>query len=177
MSLSLRSNFNPRSLAGATRIRGMGLGSAVDFNPRSLAGATFNPVSSTHWLKGFQSTLPRGSDVLTAMILTSCHAHFNPRSLAGATLPSPQHSYTYITHFNPRSLAGATCKESMGSATLENFNPRSLAGATEEPAEKPEQQEISIHAPSRERPCIELILTPSLIISIHAPSRERRIKC
>ena len=80
-----RCNFNPRSLTGATR-RAEYIGKKFNisihaplrerravlereifrlyFNPRSLTGATFNPVSSTHWLKGFQSTLPYGSDWL-----------------------------------------------------------------------------------------------------------------
>ena len=81
-SISL-SYFNPRSLAGATRMKRMCLTFYTHFNPRSLAGATcqffkpckqlrdFNPRSlagATNSSKitadklAFQSTLPRGSD-------------------------------------------------------------------------------------------------------------------
>ena len=54
------------------------------FNPRSLAGATriFNSTNSITAL--FQSTLPCGSDrSVFAQFAPSCN--FNPRSLAGAT--------------------------------------------------------------------------------------------
>ena len=54
-----------------------------DFNPRSLAGATtqfkLNQASSK-----FQSTLPRGSD-RRCLHLWYRRCNFNPRSLAGAT--------------------------------------------------------------------------------------------
>ena len=54
------------------------------------------------------------------------------------------------------------------------FNPRSLAGATFNDFANPGKNDISIHAPSRER----LLNTQSnggwISISIHAPSRERR---
>ena len=59
-----------------------------------------------HLLQVFQSTLPRGSDlILFGFDFKS--DHFNPRSLAGATLQRIQQSY-YHHYFNPRSLAGAT---------------------------------------------------------------------
>ena len=99
--------------------------------------------------------------------------HFNPRSLAGATLSycasvtikafqstlprgsdaTTRHAaHRHAQHFNPRSLAGATCR-SRGNTRL---------------------PDISIHAPSRERPCSILLVTILSSISIHAPSRERR---
>ena len=56
------SDFNPRSLAGATSYLPSQLLLEFDFNPRSLAGATvallFRQLSNLL----FQSTLPRGSD-------------------------------------------------------------------------------------------------------------------
>ena len=55
------------------------------FNPRSLAGATicFNIIICLG--KGFQSTLPRGSDKITTVKGSFITMNFNPRSLAGAT--------------------------------------------------------------------------------------------
>ena len=55
-----------------------------NFNPRSLAGATILPVISSKRLLEFQSTLPRGSDLMLSVILELV-LYFNPRSLAGAT--------------------------------------------------------------------------------------------
>ena len=54
-----------------------------------------------------------------------------------------------------------------------HFNPRSLAGATLWHLVGDTMQRISIHAPSRERPCSFLQVTTRGRISIHAPSRER----
>ena len=120
--------------------------------------------------KGFQSTLPRGSDD-SLHILVSVLLHFNPRSLAGATVlnkeiyaqgnisihaPSRErrqrrfslHSWQY---FNPRSLAGATYSIFHNQLKYLHFNPRSLAGATRLQKRQHESVAISIHAPSRER--------------------------
>ena len=55
-----------------------------------------------------------------------------------------------------------------------DFNPRSLAGATDYAYLYGQYSSISIHAPSRERQCIEVIKAELTPISIHAPSRERR---
>ena len=99
-------NFNPRSLTGATQQRHYRKSACGHFNPRSLTGAT--------WLS------PRscGSD-----------GNFNPRSLTGATpglfVAKEAHRY-----FNPRSLTGATSLNTLSKSRLANFNPRSLTGAT-----------------------------------------------
>ena len=53
------------------------------------------------------------------------------------------------------------------------FNPRSLAGATNLAKEVRKGQNISIHAPSRERLSFLFFFTAHTKISIHAPSRER----
>ena len=58
---------------------------------------------------------------------------------------------------------------------MRNFNPRSLAGATPFHAHFILSIDISIHAPSRERPPMTLPCITEDTISIHAPSRERRI--
>ena len=120
----------------------------------------------------FQSTLPRGSDLLLAVSFGVPISYFNPRSLAGATYLQ---SLMYIEcfYFNPRSLAGATRKTKIFIIGITNFNPRSLAGATKANDWAIRCVHISIHAPSRERPaeidCNRLVAR----ISIHAPSRER----
>ena len=54
----------------------------------------------------FQSTLPRGSDILVIVFGASA-SYFNPRSLAGATF-KPSFAAVRRSNFNPRSLAGAT---------------------------------------------------------------------
>ena len=55
----------------------------TDFNPRSLAGATWTIWNE--WFRDeFQSTLPRGSDISVLKIIR-IKRDFNPRSLAGAT--------------------------------------------------------------------------------------------
>ena len=98
----------------------------------------------------FQSTLPRGSDVISCL-LQFLLLYFNPRSLAGATLAKAVHCFKscisihapsrerLITvrpktlqrgNFNPRSLAGATSRLKNNCRCSRYFNPRSLAGAT-----------------------------------------------
>ena len=59
-----------------------------------------------------------------------------------------------------------------------DFNPRSLAGATGfEKQSVRDLYDISIHAPSRERPYPNGNLDIDRRISIHAPSRERPACC
>ena len=100
-----------------------------DFNPRSLAGATPYGQSFSSVGDRFQSTLPCGSDLLLSFQPLAID-NFNPRSLAGATTANsvPRQS---IINFNPRSLAGATTYRQTHQDTSKHFNPRSLAGATE----------------------------------------------
>ena len=68
---------------------------------------------------------------------------------------------------------GSDCLKLIPARCLCNFNPRSLAGATELAAKYPQQADISIHAPSRERPGGAVTIDTGRYISIHAPSRER----
>ena len=98
-------NFNPRSLAGATTLDDTRCLIYADFNPRSLAGATRACFPSSD-PRGFQSTLPRGSDNQELLYITLL-ADFNPRSLAGATICNDIY-WRWYGDFNPRSLAGAT---------------------------------------------------------------------
>ena len=76
-------HFNPRSLTGATTLRTFGICQrnisihAPSRERRRCGHSAF--VSAT-----FQSTLPHGSDSISA--LPDCpRRYFNPRSLAGAT--------------------------------------------------------------------------------------------
>ena len=99
----------------------------MDFNPRSLAGATRNNLLQYRVLK-FQSTLPYGSDkrwdYLFGSKAISIHAPLRERLGFGLLLRNT------LTHFNPRSLTGATCICFNSSMAGANFNPRSLTGAT-----------------------------------------------
>ena len=97
----------------------------------------------------FQSTLPRGSDHFRQMF--PC-LHFQFQS----TLPR-----------------GSDKTAAKWRADGKHFNPRSLAGATTAPAAPYFATEISIHAPSRERPQYLPKASLHFGISIHAPSRER----
>ena len=121
-----------------------------NFNPRSLTGAT---VHSLHVVcsQTFQSTLPHGSDRDQSQH-RQCKSHFNPRSLTGATtvtssasascsafqstLPHGSDftltlaSLAIIWNFNPRSLTGATTVALSRGIIISDFNPRSLTGAT-----------------------------------------------
>ena len=76
----------------------------------------------------FQSTLPHGSDPFF------CFASQRR------------------TYFNPRSLTGATITATIGANSKSDFNPRSLTGATPICDASSLFCQISIHAPSRERP-------------------------
>ena len=56
------SNFNPRSLTGATLSAPYVDQTFWHFNPRSLTGATVNVAQPPEQIAEFQSTLPHGSD-------------------------------------------------------------------------------------------------------------------
>ncbi len=149
-------------------------GHRTDFNPRSLAGATHFMTRTFGLTLIFQSTLPCGSDTkatttfaTTATI--SIHAplrerhqsnyyiryycyYFNPRSLTGATYCLLCDTARQL-YFNPRSLAGATLALPSRLYLPVHFNPRSLAGATiSHSSANVWSASISIHAPLRERP-------------------------
>ena len=97
---------------------------------------------------------------------------FNPRSLAGAT--HCRSNLSQIALFQSTLPRGSDEVKTIKGEIFKNFNPRSLAGAT-----SPNRyacifpNNISIHAPSRERLCVYTVLSTQRAISIHAPSRER----
>ena len=123
---TLRSNFNPRSLAGAT---GVNNSVAVDNNISIHAPLRERPE-------------PLVKNKVIAAI--SIHAPLRERRKI-------QDRKRHHQHFNPRSLAGATKSSLPITLPATDFNPRSLAGATvaHHPTYRPAA--ISIHAPLRER--------------------------
>ena len=145
------SNFNPRSLAGATCGSFKSRTTPEDFNPRSLAGATTDnskrlllriisihaPSRERHpSVKGREQAgeisihapsreRPPGLTLSNAPGVISIHAPSRERPVQVMTAPVPRTGY-----FNPRSLAGATAASNSQSTCVSM---------------------ISIHAPSRER--------------------------
>ena len=123
--------------------------SSFDFNPRSLAGATKNGCKLNITVR-FQSTLPRGSDA-------GYNLFRSPTLEFQSTLPRGSDVTIWPKllqrrNFNPRSLAGATeinkhkdCNSliSIHAPSRERHNKLFSEAVIEL---------ISIHAPSRERP-------------------------
>ena len=125
------------------------ISSNTNFNPRSLTGATA-PERKSKTISSFQSTLPHGSDPVPDD-RSSNPTYFNPRSLTGATpifryrihcdlrfqstLPHGS-DFTFIILANVPSLFqstlphGSDYKIASNAFYLYNFNPRSLTGAT-----------------------------------------------
>ena len=97
------------------------------FNPRSREGSDGCISSSSRDSRKFQSTLPRGERQLSEIKSACVDADFNPRSREGSDYNRRQWRRDY-----------------------ENFNPRSREGSDlTRLGEKPENKEISIHAPAR----------------------------
>ena len=143
--------------------------SVSDFNPRSLAGATDDAMAE---IKSIDISIhapsrerPDTEDMRKIIIVISIHAPSRER-----LGQYPQEDKLY--NFNPRSLAGATrrpnaadCQQNISihapsrerpilpvlTLSYKHFNPRSLAGATLLVTPAPTPLSISIHAPSRER--------------------------
>ena len=78
-----RTKFQSTLPRGSDRTHTSNLTISSNFNPRSLAGATFLLLIPSSLLI-FQSTLPRGSDI-SDVVTRIGPLDFNPRSLAGAT--------------------------------------------------------------------------------------------
>ena len=101
------------------------------------------------WLRRFQSTLPRGSDLNATNTFFNILHNFNPRSLIGAT-----YGGIYLCssdrYFNPRSLTGATANvfTTSGGDLFQSTLPYGSDGTT---FASGLEEVISIHAPLRER--------------------------
>ena len=127
-ALLANSNFNPRSLTGATQRHCKNSVPFGDFNPRSLTGATQLALLDII-PQQFQSSLPHGSDA---------EADYNPFKDVGISILAPSRERLNIitallanSNFNPRSLTGATQRHCKNSVPFGDFNPRSLTGATQ----------------------------------------------
>ena len=126
----INERFNPRSLTGATGHKKRG--------PQDMAFQSTLPYGSdftcSHFSSDavlFQSTLPYGSDFLIARQPYQCpiSIHTPLRERRFHQTPAPHLLY---------------------------FNPRSLTGATNASREIPHKVQISIHAPSLERPSTKI---------------------
>ena len=123
-------NFNPRSLAGATKWLSPRSSSSDDFNPRSLAGATLL----------FRSSL-------------SCQANFNPRSLAGATFCGE--NTQVLSSFQSTLPCGSDFKIFEPWHSVITFQSTLPCGSDLCPNGNQDiDRKISIHAPLRERQAI-----------------------
>ena len=140
--------FNPRSLAGATKIHYIIIIIKI-FQSTLPRGSDFHKSFTFFCFNLFQSTLPRGSDIIST---TACmiHIYFNPRSLAGATFvislicsavkfqsTLPRGSDHLHQDYNLRKgqfqstlPRGSDCHGLPRFSCRQHFNPRSLAGAT-----------------------------------------------
>ena len=141
-------HFNPRSLTGATTSWINGITVDTNFNPRSLTGATTCMLNLLSRSRGFQSSLPHGSDGAKRVLHLFVN-YFNRRSLTGATIRR-------ITIFTTRkiSILAPSRERPLHDCCVaggEYFNPRSLTGATYAMAKFFTLYDISILAPSRER--------------------------
>ena len=165
-------HFNPRSLTGAT---GDDKQSNILSKISIHAPSRERPYTWRSWrrLRTFQSTLPHGSDRHLLFLL------FN-RCTFQSTLPHGSDPvFRQLCHCPfefqstlPHGSDCRTCEPFCRSA--HNFNPRSLTGATSSTDVSKIADNISIHAPSRERLFEQIGLIEKNDISIHAPSRERR---
>ena len=140
--------FNPRSLAGATK-RLFERAVHDDFSIHAPSRERPSTATRSALIPTlFQSTLPRGSDILTL------------------------ESSLLFGIFNPRSLAGATIDQTRAIAAKSIFNPRSLAGATVQVTSLLTYTIFSIHAPSRERQRQNKILLHSFKSSIYCEAAK-----
>ena len=141
------------------------------FNPRSLTGATIytesevcNMLISIHapsrerlkaavlavFFISFQSTLPHGSD-FSRVYCNSVYSNFNPRSLTGATFDSCAYVARYVT-FQSTLPHGSDAKSSSKRLSKSQFQSTLPHGSDPYDRVIIVDNDISIHAPSRERP-------------------------
>ena len=122
----LPSNFNPRSLTGAT----MAALKPIGHDEISIHAPLRERLKNLlRFLRSrtFQSTLPYGSDRLNRYDIDFL-PHFNPRSLTGATQYYLQVLYQQI--FQSTLPYGSDLSRRSASRCRRDFNPRSLTGAT-----------------------------------------------
>ena len=152
--LKIHIYFNPRSLTGATLTTWKRTCLRTYFNPRSLTGATLRSVIF-FFQRRFQSTLPHGSD--------------------GNSMPD-----AFISSVFQSTLPhGSDSKMLPWRTTAKYFNPRSLTGATGHGGQADGAEQISIHAPSRERLKCMLLKNSSKVFQSTLPhgSDCRKLLC
>ena len=142
-------NFNPRPLAGATKVVGVYRPSGNISIHAPLRGRP-RFVAETKYPDKFQSTPPCGGD-------------------SGYRLKL-QHK----TYFNPRPLAGATRRSQPGQHASGISIHAPLRGRPVRNVRRDFSRVISIHAPLRGRLDVDSYSPFSFVISIHAPLRGRR---
>ena len=146
----LTSNFNPRSLAGATGNQKNGGRNCLHFNPRSLAGATLRNYDSK--LEHFISIHAPSRERLNLHCYHSCAKIFQSTLPCGSDRKLQQALIKQQTAFQSTLPCGSDSTLINQLFGAKYFNPRSLAGATAIAHDYLVKQGISIHAPLRERP-------------------------
>jgi len=119
----------------------------------------------------FQATLPSGSDLyhlapVATVPLISIHAPKRERLINRIE----RDEYFIFQSTLPSGSDEDTTKPF---PKADYFNPRSQAGATQYWSSRVKEGKISIHAPKRERPAVDIAFVIGVDISIHAPKRER----
>ena len=120
-----------------------------NFNPRSLTGATLVKIFGIFIITTFQSSLPHGSDVQKL-----CNGLFADISILAPSRERPDKLINKL--YQLISILAPSRERRMQSTCqflcIAYFNPRSLTGATQRYYEGEIEMIISILAPSRERP-------------------------
>ena len=127
-----------------------------NFNPRSLAGAT-GIYASLDWLENISIHAPLRERLQAYWLRIMTDDNFNPRSLAGATLCAFIEN-SIKAYFNPRSLAGATAT-SENAGLMSAFQSTLPCGSDSNLLAFALRHAISIHAPLRERPVKSTLFT------------------
>ena len=142
---------------------------STNFNPRSLAGATKRQEIPA-WPSKISIHAPSRERPHLLQRLSAC-SNFNPRSLAGATASDTQNTYsdTISIHAPSRERQQIYARRLAQS----DFNPRSLAGATISFWQSTSLLIFQSTLP-RGSDFNALYIVANSSISIHAPSRERR---
>ena len=144
-----------------------------NFNPRSLTGATTAAANCTV-ICAFQSTLPHGSDDKTVFDCDMPDISIHAPSRERPFFPCPAEGKIY--EFQSTLPHGSDVCCYRRNQFIEVFQSTLPHGsdciAMLQHRSRPT---ISIHAPSRERPQKFATLPTLSDISIHAPSRERQL--
>ena len=185
--------FDPRPREGATGARGPNPCPARCFDPRPREGATWCCPASTACGCSFDPR-PREGATLGRVISTveskvSIHAPARERHSS----PRPDAPMTPFRSTPPR---GSDLSYAAGRPKMGQFRSTPPRGSDEQARRQARSEQVSIHAPARERrmvhdlppgkepfrstpprgsDCMDAALRGRLHVSIHAPARERRL--